>query len=74
MSASNSHRADEYLIMDGRAKFDIGEASVFEAVGTNRPSKKYVLKEWGEGATVVRCFGWDGKAFTQSEVVWENTP
>ena len=65
---------DQYLIMDGRAFNDIDNATVLEACGTKCPSRKYVKREWPEDSVVVRWSGWNGKAFTKQEIVWEATP
>lgn len=60
----------EYVVMDSRAIFDTDAAAILEACGPKRPSWKSLRKDWGgQEAVLVRWFGFDGKAYTQEEVV-----
>lgn len=44
-----------WFVMDGRAKYAPDEAAVYEAIGEQEPSKKY-LRDWsGMDAALVRA-------------------
>ncbi|WP_065357950.1 hypothetical protein [Kluyvera georgiana] len=62
-----------YMVMDGRAQFDIDRASVLECCGNKQPSWKSLRKDWGEqGAVLVRFrleTNTNGDAATDPEVV-----
>ena len=64
-------RKDEYLIMDGRAIFDMDRAGVLEACGTTCPTRKYVERAWPADSVIVRLTDWDGKAICKGEIVWD---
>lgn len=45
-----------YVVMDGRAQFDINRAAILECCGNTKPSWKSLREDWGEqGAVLVRC-------------------
>jgi hypothetical protein len=62
-----------YMVMDGRAQFDIDRASVLECCGNKQPSWKSLRKDWGEqGAVLVRFHlvpNTNGDVATDPEVV-----
>ena len=58
MPANTLPRKGEWLVMDGRARFDTDDAAVLEAIGTGRedqPPRKAARKEWS-GYDAVLCF------------------
>lgn len=62
-----------YMVMDGRAQFDIDRASVLECCGNKQPSWKSLRKDWGEQGAVLVRFRLEpktnGDAATDPEVV-----
>ncbi|MCJ8695566.1 hypothetical protein MWG74_15290 [Escherichia coli] len=62
-----------YMVMDGRAQFDIDRAAVLECCGNNKPSWKSLQNDWGEqGAVLVRFRlvpNTNGEVATDPEVV-----
>jgi hypothetical protein len=61
----------EFIVLDGRAQYDMDAAIVMEACGSQRPSNKYLRDAWGDqGAVLVRWFAPNEKGeFTESEIV-----
>ncbi|EPJ9675275.1 hypothetical protein R4R86_004832 [Citrobacter farmeri] len=59
-----------YMVMDGRAQFDINRATVLECCGNKKPSWKSLQEDWGEqGAVLVRFRLVNSDMATDPEVV-----
>ena len=70
MTAQKEETMELYLVMDGRAQWNTDEASVLESMGKSKPTIEDCQKRWGSmDAVLVRWFGWDGKYFTEEDIV-----